>query len=145
MRKIFIILSLLWMAVGCAQTRVIHDRDVAIRSSRRVYFDLNRSEVRDEDRATLESVAKNLQRKPKTIAILEGHADRTGPAHYNEVLAEKRARAVRVYLRNLGASHRQLTITSKGEREPLDRAWTPEAHQKNRRVEILMTLTGDNF
>lgn len=128
---------------GCAQTRVGKQGAVSLRSRERVHFDFDRAKVREADRQTLEAVALSLKAQPKVVAIVEGHADRTGSAYYNEILAEQRARAVRVYLRDLGADHRQVTLTSKGEREPLDRRWTREAHAKNRRVEILMSLIGE--
>lgn len=141
--KILFLLVLL-AAVGCAQRHTIRQIDVRSYPRQTVHFGFDKSKVQEQDRKALENVVSNLKAKPKAVAIVEGHTDKVGPARYNEILAEKRARAVRVYLRNLGANHRRLTILSKGEREPAVKGWTHEAHQQNRRVEIIMSLIGED-
>lgn len=137
-----IVLAVLAFSAGCAGQR----RAVVVQPARgdhqRVFFDFNRAKVRSEDRTVLNSVASWLRSDKKTMAIVEGHTDRIGSARYNEALAENRARAVRVYLRDQGADPRRITMTSKGEREPLVKGRGWRQLQQNRRVEILMGLTG---
>jgi len=108
---------------------------------RRVHFDFDKSEIRHQDKSALDDVATKLQRDKKSIAILEGHADQIGDSQYNEVLSENRARAVRVYLRDQGADPRRMTMTSKGEREPLVKGRGRNELQENRRVDVILTLT----
>ncbi len=90
----------------------------------------------------LDRIAAWLQRDKKSVAILEGHADPIGPARYNEILGENRARAVRVYLRDQGADPRRVTVISKGESVPVVRVRGRTANEPNRRVEMVWTLTG---
>lgn len=139
MSRASILTILLLLVSGCAQTRTLSRAPVEPHRQT-VHFGFNKTSVRAEDRGILKDVAFDLKRKQKAVAIVEGHADKVGSARYNEILAERRARAVRVYLRNLGADHRRLTILSKGEREPVAHGWTGADHQQNRRVEIIMSL-----
>ena len=137
--------SLILLASGCASGRVAVKRTPETQpmtERHEVFFEFDKSEVRSEDRELLNDVAHKIQGDSKAVAILEGHADQIGAANYNEVLAENRARSVRVYLRDLGADARRLTITSKGEREPLVEGRGRKALERNRRVEVVLTLTG---
>jgi peptidoglycan-associated lipoprotein len=132
------------LASGCASGRVAAKRAQTqpVIEKHEVFFEFNKSDVRSEDRDLLNDLAHKIEGDSKAVAILEGHADQIGEAQYNEILAESRARSVRVYLRDLGADARRLTITSKGEREPLVDGQGRKALEKNRRVEIFLTLTG---
>ena len=133
------------LAFGCASGRVAvkHAPETQpVTEKHEVFFEFNQSDVRAEDRSLLKDVAGKMAGDPKAVAILEGHADQIGEADYNEILAENRARSVRVYLRDLGADARRLTITSKGEREPLVEGKGWKDLERNRRVEIFLTLTG---
>lgn len=125
---------------ACAGQRLSVSRGDALPERPMVYFDWGKSEIREQDKSLLKRVADLLRRDGTAIAIAEGHTDPSGPAYYNEILAEARAREVRVYLNQEGAASRQVTITSKGERTLADRRRTPEAYHKNRRVEIFMNI-----
>ncbi|HEX5038380.1 MAG TPA: OmpA family protein [bacterium] len=149
LERIFLISAALAFAAsfasGCASGRAVVKRTTETQPAterHEVFFEFNKSEIRSEDRDLLGDVANKIENDPKAVAILEGHADQIGEADYNEILAESRARSVRVYLRDLGADPRRLTITSKGEREPLVEGRSQTALERNRRVEIFLTLTG---
>lgn len=151
MSKIILLLLLgtLMIPIGCAQTRphkaVMTSNDVRFEGRHdTVYFDFDKADVREDARPVLQEVASQLKKEPKAIAIVEGHADPIGPAKYNEGLAEKRAREVRVYLRDEGANHQRITITSKGEREPVVTVKGVKANEPNRRVEIKVTLSDED-
>ncbi|MDO8643701.1 MAG: OmpA family protein, partial [bacterium] len=107
-----------------------------------VYFAFDSAVIHPNDWPLLKKVAEQLKLEEKAVAILEGHTDSIGSPDYNEILAEKRARAVRVYLRDQGADARRMTILSWGEQKPKIPDNNLEAHQKNRRVEIAITLNG---
>lgn len=142
---LMLLLTLL-TAAGCATHRNASVRPAAAGPERverqRVFFDFDRAKIRNQDRPTLDGVADRLQGDRKTMAIVEGHADQIGGDRYNDILSENRARAVRVYLRDQGADPRRITMTSKGKREPLVTGRGRKQFQQNRRVEIMMTLTG---
>jgi outer membrane protein OmpA-like peptidoglycan-associated protein len=134
------------LASACASGRVAHAKHAPeaqpVTERHEVHFDFNKAAIRSDDEGMLKDVADRIKGDPKAVAIVEGHADQIGESDYNEVLAENRARAVRVYLRDQGADPRRLTMTSKGEREPIVRGYGREALQPNRRVEIFLTLKG---
>ncbi|PIR24949.1 MAG: hypothetical protein COX62_08175 [Deltaproteobacteria bacterium CG_4_10_14_0_2_um_filter_43_8] len=102
----------------------------------KVLFDFDKDNIKQTGKPLLQDVATELKKDPRAFLLLEGHTDSTGPKEYNEVLAENRARAVSAYLLQCGVSYRQLTLISKGEREPEDVRLTREAYRKNRRVEV---------
>ncbi len=131
------LLLLVIVLTGCASQRQIVPR---VEEKERVFFAFNRWRIADSQKSKLQQVADRLKQDERSFTILEGHTDRIGSARYNEILAENRSRAVRVYLSNLGVDPSRMTITSKGKRKPLSLGGTQDDHQKNRRVEILMTV-----
>ena len=101
-----------------------------------VLFDFDKYVLREDAGPLLDEVAARLKVYTRTFVVLEGHTDRTGSAAYNEVLAEKRVRAVGAYLGQEGVKHDKMTFISMGERQPKDATHTRKAHRTNRRVEI---------
>lgn len=100
-----------------------------------VYFDFDKSELRPETRALLVAHAENLQAKPRSI-VLGGHADERGTREYNMALGERRALAVRDFLRSEGVVS-LIEVVSYGEEYPANPASNEVAWQANRRVEII--------
>lgn len=108
----------------------------------RVEFEWNSFRLTPEAKQVIDRVADVLKDDLMNEQVIEviGHADSTGPEHYNLSLSEKRSRAVQQYLmehHKIGAS--RLYSIGKGESEPLD----PEnsASGINRRVEF-KNITG---
>lgn len=62
----------------------------------------------------------------------------SGSCRYNDGLALRRAQSVRRALLSAGLPTRRIEVASLGERRPLDFESTREAHDLNRRVEILI-------
>jgi len=105
--------------------------------NRVVYFNFDKSDVRPEDRPTIEAHAQYLQRHPGATISLEGHADERGTREYNNALGERRAKAVRNIMTIQGASGQQIRVVSWGEERPIDRGHDEIAWAANRRVEIV--------
>lgn len=144
--RLILIGLILATGVGCASGRAVSRKTPpaeTVTSKQAVYFDFDKSEVREPDQSLLNDVAGKMQSDAKAVTILEGHADPIGEAQYNEVLAEDRARSVRVYLRDQGADPHRITITSKGEREPVVQGTGRDVLQPDRRVDVILTLTAD--
>ncbi len=139
----FMIMSLgLSLIVGCASTQQsMHSQKQKYAHPEKIYFEFNKNSILIEDESLLKKIASSLKRDKQSIAILEGHTDAKGSASYNEVLGEKRARTVRVYLRDQGVDASRLTVISKGERQLASKGNSEKDHQLNRRVEIILTLT----
>ncbi len=137
---------MLLVGVGCAQQRIATKPQTTEPKSvhEKVYFEFGQASVRAEDEDVLARIASQLKSHEKTVTVLEGHSDPIGEARYNEILAEERARSVRVYLRDQGVEPHQITVTSKGEREPVVTGYGRRSLQPNRRVDIRFLLTGRN-
>jgi outer membrane protein OmpA-like peptidoglycan-associated protein len=67
---------------------------------------------------------------------IEGHTDDVGSDGYNQVLSERRAAAVRGFLRARGVSAERLSSIGKGERDPVDSNASEGGRRRNRRVEV---------
>lgn len=100
-----------------------------------VYFDFDKSELRSETRSLLMAHARVLIDQPQSI-VLEGHADERGTREYNMALGERRALAVRDFLRSEGVTS-PIEVVSYGEERPANPASNEASWQQNRRVEII--------
>lgn len=74
--------------------------------------------------------------------VIEGHCDMRGTQEYNLALGEKRANAVRNYLRTLGVPGNQMRTRSKGENQPICRQSSEDCWQRNRRVSFIQETAG---
>jgi len=84
-------------------------------------------------------LAELLQKHPDYKVRLVGHADHYGPEPYNEKLGRARAQTVKDFLVKYGARENQITIETRGERQPKVPGQTREGRWMNRRVEITVT------
>ena len=104
-----------------------------------VYFDLDKSEIRDDARASLQKDATWLKRWTSTSITLEGHCDARGSAEYNLGLGSRRATAVKDYLVSLGVPGGRVTVISKGKEQPVCNEDNESCWQQNRRGHFLIT------
>lgn len=103
-----------------------------------IYFDYDRSDIREDARATLTRNAdalKNIMSEfPNAAIIVEGHADERGSAEYNMGLSDRRATAVREFLGQLGVSGDRLRVVSYGKERPQCTESNEDCWQRNRRA-----------
>ena len=104
-----------------------------------VYFDFDRSEIRDADRATLTKNADALKRFDFLRITVEGHCDERGTVEYNLALGERRARAAYDYLVSLGVPADRLKTVSYGKEVPACQASGEDCWQRNRRGHFTVT------
>ena len=102
-----------------------------------VQFDFDKYDIRIDARDILNQNAGCLQEAGQIEIIIEGHCDERGTQEYNLALGEKRASAVRAYLRNMGVDPNRVRTRSKGENEPVCSASTEACYERNRRVEFI--------
>ena len=102
-------------------------------------FDYDQSNIRDDQRATLQRNAEFLRRWQSVRVSVEGHADARGTNEYNLALGERRANAVKEYLVGLGIGTDRLVVVSKGEETPVCTEMTEECYKRNRRGHFLIT------
>lgn len=103
-----------------------------------IYFAYDRSTIGSSERYKLNQVAKYLNENKMFALIIEGHCDEKGSAEYNRALGERRAIAVRDYLKNLGVSEARIKTISYGEDRLAYKGDTEIAHAKNRRAELIL-------
>jgi len=104
-----------------------------------VYFDLDKSEIREDAKGRLQKDADWLKKWTSTQISLEGHCDSRGSAEYNLALGSRRANAVKEYLTNLGVPAGRLTVVSKGKEQPVCSENVESCWQQNRRGHFVIT------
>ena len=120
---------------GVDVTRIDNDElKVSVRND--VLFDYNSTTLRSASRESLQEMADVFQRYQDTTIVVEGHADSTGSAAYNQRLSVRRATAVAGYLEDLGVRSSRIDAVGRGESEPRASNNTAAGRQRNRRVEI---------
>ncbi|RFF27987.1 OmpA family protein [Wenzhouxiangella sp. 15190] len=107
-----------------------------------VTFDFDSASLRSEFFDVLESVALVLEEYEKTVLVIDGHTDSTGPRSYNMELSERRAEAVGDYLVSQGINSVRLATYGYGPDHPIASNETEAGRTANRRVELtLMPIT----
>lgn len=102
-----------------------------------IYFDFDKSDLRDPDREILNRNAGILLNKLKSNVQIEGHCDERGSAEYNLALGERRASSAMNYLISLGVPAWRLSIISYGKEKPIDPGHDENAWAKNRRAQFV--------
>jgi len=103
-----------------------------------ILFDYDSAELTEQAKGLLREKAAWLQANPADTVTIEGHCDERGTTVYNLALGERRAKAARNYLVDLGVSGSRLSTVSYGEEKPLDPAPTEAAYRINRRAQFVI-------
>ena len=103
-----------------------------------IYFDFDRYSIRRDAQATLDVNASLLRTESDTSVVVEGHCDERGTLAYNLVLGEKRAKAVKRYLEDLGIPGSRIQTTSYGEVRPFCKEHNDGCWSKNRRAHFVI-------
>lgn len=101
-----------------------------------VYFDYDRSDIRQDQIPTLQEDAAWLRQNAKAQVTIEGHCDERGTEEYNLALGATRAGATREYLIRLGVDPARLGTISYGENHPFADGHNEEAWRQNRRAQL---------
>ncbi|HYM22076.1 MAG TPA: peptidoglycan-associated lipoprotein Pal, partial [Vicinamibacterales bacterium] len=104
-----------------------------------VYFDLDKSDIRDDAKPSLQKDADYLKRWGTVAVTVEGHCDSRGSSEYNLALGSRRADAVKGYLTNLGVAASRITVVSKGKEAPFCTEENESCWQQNRRGYFVIT------
>jgi peptidoglycan-associated lipoprotein len=103
-----------------------------------VYFDYDKSDVRDDTRSILTKDAEALKQifaaHPNGIVTIEGHCDERGSAEYNLGLGDRRSTSTKDFLVNLGVPADKLKVISYGNEKPTCSEANESCYQKNRRA-----------
>ncbi len=106
-------------------------------TTKTVYFNFDKSTLKDEDKQILDELANSLSDKRRYVVEVQGYTDGTGPNEYNYTLSGRRADAVVRYL----TMHHKLPVyrihtLAVGKDAPIEPNKTREGRKQNRRVDI---------
>lgn len=106
-----------------------------------VLFDVNKALLKPAITALLDSLANKLSDKQILKMEINGHTDNSGTVAKNEALSLARALCVKNYLEaKLPQLSGNITAAGKGQNFPIADNTTAAGRQKNRRVEIILTV-----
>jgi peptidoglycan-associated lipoprotein len=105
---------------------------------RDVLFGYDSWTISEDGRQALGRDAEWMKSNPNTQVKVEGHCDERGTSAYNLVLGEKRARAVRNYLVELGVGANRLSVVSYGKERPFCNEHAESCYQQNRRGHLAL-------
>ena len=111
-------------------------RGCEILKLRNVYFGFDSAVLLATARSMLDASAATLRRHPDLKVEIVGFADSRGPESYNLRLSERRAEAVRDFLRQAGVDAARLTARGYGESHPGASDMSANGLAQSRRVEL---------
>lgn len=104
-----------------------------------IYFEYNRAELINGERAKLEAIGPFLSEYGTLQLIAQGHCDERGSSEYNMGLGEKRAQAIKEWLVSYGINSSRIQVTSYGKERPARFGCEDDdCHTANRRVEWMV-------
>lgn len=110
-----------------------------------ILFDFDKAEIRPTAKSALHEVAQLLHETAHGSVTIQGYTDALGGDGYNQRLSERRALAVKLWLRtNESMADMAFTAIGFGARNPVapnlrpDGLDNPEGRQRNRRVTFVM-------
>lgn len=109
-------------------------QDLVTNVGDRVFFDLDKSVVKEEGKATLQRQAAWMKLYPNLAFTLEGHADERGTREYNLALGARRANAAKDYLVSLGVDSSRINTISYGKERPVCLESNEDCWGQNRRA-----------
>jgi len=101
-----------------------------------VYFDFKSARLSAGAVRLLQDKAALLEHSSTWAVLVQGYADRQGPAEYNRTLAQRRATAVKQFLVELGVPEASIKVVTIGQEGSLCDEPSTECQQLNRRVHL---------
>ena len=109
-----------------------------------IYFDLDKSNIRQEAALDLEKILDVLNQNPTMKIDIRSHTDSRQTFKYNEALSDRRATSTMNWLIKNGIKSNRLTGKGYGETQLVNKCadgvtCSEEEHQLNRRSEFIIT------
>ena len=112
---------------------------IRLRVESRVLFDFDKYNLKRDADAALNALHETLKSLSVARITIVGHTDDKGSDAYNQRLSEQRAQSVANFLKARDpVMAKQLTVTGRGESEPVQSNKTDEGRAANRRVELVV-------
>ena len=112
-------------------------------AGRTITFQTSSAVILPEGLATLDQIAPLLQQNHTAAFEIGGHTDNAGAEDKNLALSESRARAVMDYLVSKGVAANRLMAKGYGASRPITNNATAEGRSRNRRIEFLVRVKGE--
>jgi peptidoglycan-associated lipoprotein len=103
-----------------------------------VFFAFDSWKITEEGKEALARDAEWLKTNSGLMLSVEGYCDERGTQAYNLVLGEKRAKAVRNYLAELGVGAERMAVTSYGKERPFCQGHDEACYRLNRRAHLAL-------
>lgn len=110
---------------------------VAAETLKPMYFDFDKSSIRDDARDVMSANAAWLKAHPNVKIKVEGNCDEKGTKEYNQTLGQRRASSAKRYLTDMGIAGSRISIISYGKEKPVCTESTESCQQKNRRDDFV--------
>lgn len=104
----------------------------------KVYFDYDKSDVRDDTANVLDKALYTLSNNDKADILITGNADIRGSEQYNQKLGERRADSVRQYMLDKGLPEERIRILSRGKMDALASTGDLVGMQKDRNAQFMI-------
>ncbi|GHA60463.1 OmpA family protein [Pontibacter akesuensis] len=101
-----------------------------------LFFDTGKYELEKKSKTELNKIVMFLQQNPSVKIEISGHTDDVGSDKANQLLSERRAKAVVDYLASHGISKERFRFKGYGEAKPVKPNTSEENRQLNRRIEM---------
>ncbi|MGC1455384.1 MAG: peptidoglycan-associated lipoprotein Pal [Nitrospirota bacterium] len=103
-----------------------------------IYFDFNKSSIRDDAKSVMKKNAEWLKSNPNTKIRIQGNCDERGTKEYNQALGQRRSVDAKKYLTAMGVDSGRMSIISFGKEKPVCTENAESCWQKNRRDDFLV-------
>jgi outer membrane protein OmpA-like peptidoglycan-associated protein len=111
------------------------DRRLAFRA-KSIFFETNKHDILAKSYPVLREISDIMRANPKSIFVVEGHADGSGGEALNLELSRNRAQAVTEFLISQGVPRASVQPAGFGIKYPLADNKSKTGRAKNRRVDI---------
>lgn len=120
---------------GCPETKSNIQQHLG-NLAKHIFFETGKATLLKKSLPVLDSVAAIMNEHILIRILIEGHTDNVGTNSSNQILSEKRARAVANYLISVGIESKRIQFAGFGSLKPLGDNNTIEGRYFNRRVEL---------
>ena len=106
-----------------------------------IYFDFDKFNITNQAAFELDKLVAIMEKYPEMIIRAESHIDSRGPAAYNKLLSDRRAKSTAQYVISKGISEERISGVGKGEEDPeIDcmSGCSKDDYAKNRRSEFII-------
>jgi len=110
-----------------------------------IYFDLDKSDLTDQDKASLDQKIPILNANAGLRIRVAGNCDERGSDEYNLALGQRRAAAAKRYLTDHGVDGGRVDVISYGKERPVAQGHDEGSWAQNRNAQFEITAGGDNL